>query len=98
MGVFKSKSEQKRVEHQQEAKKPYYYYRMVKLPAKREDYWPAYQIEVAKFTDGVMDKVWLFGKPDTKQMVLARLQEFMEPDAEFEVNPEKTDEDFTFQG
>jgi hypothetical protein len=97
MGVFKTKSQNRREEIQGVAK-PYYFYRMVKLPAKQEDYWPAYQIEVVKFVGETLDKKFLYGKPDTKQMVLARLQEFMEPDAEFEISPEEKDADFTFKG
>lgn len=97
MPIFEKSKSQQRREVVQKPPKPKYYYAMVKLPTASSDYWPAYQIEIVKFVENQLDRRWLWGKPDTKQMIMAKLQEFMEPDAEFEVEPEADDETHAFQ-
>lgn len=58
-----------------------YFFRVKKIgrlhPA---DYWEAYQIEILIMQGDKVFRRWFYDKPDTKQMVLAKMELMMNPD------------------
>lgn len=56
------------------------FFRAVALPKNPQNYWPDYQLEMVTFDgDRFIDKK-LIGKPDSKQMIMAKLELLNDPD------------------
>ena len=56
------------------------------------DYWEAYQIEMLIVQDNKIVRRWLFDKPDTKQMTMAKMELMINPDQPEIPQPEVPDD------
>lgn len=82
---MKSKSELKRIQPQKEEnnateEKIKRFFSVSKCPKTHGEHWQGYQIEVLELKGQKIFNRYMFDKPDTKQIVMAKLELINDPD------------------